>query len=279
MLDDGARQGGADSRHFQQLLLGGRFDLCERPQRAQKGLLFGRPQAGHGVQRGPGHGLCPLFPVERDGESVRFVAQLLEKPQRGGTPWQDDGEILARNPHLLEPFRQADDADVSSRFLDDPLRRVDLRQPAVDDYEVRLVSESSGGARLPGDPRDVAAGLVLAGRCVLRVARPRRGVASFGNLPGFEGFLGFGNSFGLAGILSLAGHFGFAGGVRAIASVLVLGGADVVARRSREKPGKPAAQHLVHRGRVVRCALAVGPAHDEVPVVGLFCQTVLKDHH
>ena len=233
--------------------------------------------------------------MERDGESVRFVAQLLEKPQRGGTPWQDDGEILARNPHLLESFRQADDADVRSRFLDDPLGRVDLRQPAVDDYEVGLVGEPSGGARPLDGLGDVAVG--LAGRCVLRAARfgcvfrtarlrrvfraahLRRGVGGFGNLLAFEGFLGFGNSLGPAGILSLVWLFGFAGGFRAVASILVLGGADVVARRSGEKPGESAAQHLVHRGRVVRGALAVGPAHDEVPVVGFLCQTVLEDHH
>ena len=228
---------------------------------------------------------------------MRFVSQLLEKPQRGGTPWQDDGEILARNPHLLESFRQADDADVRSRFLDDPLGRVDLRQPAVDDYQVGLVGEPSGGARPLGGLGDVAVGLVLAGRCVLRAARfgcvfrtaclrrvfraarPRRGVGGFGNLLAFEGLLGFGNSLGLPGILSLVWLFGFAGGFRAVASNFVLGGADVVARRSGEKPGESAAQHLVHRGRVVRGALAVGPAHDEVSVVGFLCQTVLEDHH
>ena len=58
-------------------------------------------------QRGLGHRLRPLLPVEGDGEPVRLVAHPLQQVQRLGGARQDHRVVLAGHPDLLQPLGQS----------------------------------------------------------------------------------------------------------------------------------------------------------------------------
>jgi len=113
--------------------------------------------------------------VVGDGEPVRLVPHPLQQVQALTAARHDDRGVLAGQPHLLQPLRQAADGDVvDAQLVQCPDGGGDLGWPAVDDDQVRRVGELArpavgvqrrrAGAPGRGVPPVGIAGRELAGR-------------------------------------------------------------------------------------------------------------------
>ena len=138
-----------------------RAEAFDRTELAQQRLLATGAQPGYAVELGRRHGLGPPLAVEGDGEPVRLVAQPLQQVEALARARQDDRVVLPGQPHLLEALGEADEGDLlDAELVEHRLRRVDLRQSAVDDDEAGRVGEASRAARLRVD-RAGGGGLVV----------------------------------------------------------------------------------------------------------------------
>ncbi len=78
-----------------QFLDAGRLDALDRAELGQQRLALGVAEAGHAVERGDGHGLAALLPVEGNGEAVRLVADALQQVQSGEARGRITGKSLS----------------------------------------------------------------------------------------------------------------------------------------------------------------------------------------
>ena len=108
----------------------------------EEGLLPGRTDAGNLVERRHQRALRPLLPVVRDGEPVRFVADVLQHEQRLGCARDQQGVGPAGEVHLFQPLGQADVRDVQPEVGEHLAAHAELPLPAVDDDERRRIRES-----------------------------------------------------------------------------------------------------------------------------------------
>jgi hypothetical protein len=143
--DDGGRGGLAHARNGRDLLDRGCTQALERAEVLEQGRLAHRAEPGHVVEGRGRHRPRATPAVRLDREAVRLVADALHEVQTLRGTREDHGELLPREPHLLEPLREPAQRDVVDPEIGERARRRgDLGRAAVDDDEVRRVREPLG---------------------------------------------------------------------------------------------------------------------------------------
>ena len=109
--------------------------------------LAGGSKPRDGVQhRAPLRLRSPLA-VLGDREAVGLVAQILEEIQSLRGTRQDEGELVAGDPHFLQALGQAYDGHVRAHGVQGGARGVDLREASVDEHQSSPSTPASSASK------------------------------------------------------------------------------------------------------------------------------------